>query len=162
MAITGYTKDGSIIYSNDDKIPYIDWNATNYNKKVIKSKKLQVQFFIQWISPDYKNFYEAIIVMPNNLNKRLINFQKKYGTNTYIVVGIEKNDPKNKDYIYGQVCFKDKKNKEEIMKFRASKLDIETKEFFVSKYSLPKGFEFPKWEGREKLITPDIEFWQEK
>ena len=28
-------------------------------------------------------------------------------------------------------------------------------------YSLPKGFVFPKWEGREKLTFPEIEFWQE-
>lgn len=50
----------------------------------------------------------------------------------------------------------------EIMKFRLAKFNFKTKTFNVSKYSLPKGFIFPKWEGREKLTSPEIDYWQEK
>jgi hypothetical protein len=40
-------------------------------------------------------------------------------------------------------------------------LDSEDKNI-KSYYSLPKGFVFPKWEGREPLKTPEIDYWQEK
>ncbi|MFH6937772.1 hypothetical protein, partial [Flavobacterium sp. FlaQc-30] len=49
IAIAGYTKDGSIIYSNKDPIPYLKWNE-NVKLNVAKGKKLPVQFYIQWIS----------------------------------------------------------------------------------------------------------------
>ncbi|OXA83095.1 hypothetical protein, partial [Flavobacterium hercynium] len=59
--------------------------------------------------------------------------------------------------------FGNSKGKIEIMKFRAAKFNLEKKEYPVSKYSLPKGFVFPKWEGRKALIKPtDFEYWQEK
>lgn len=48
------------------------------------------------------------------------------------------------------------------MKFRLAKFNFETKTFNVSKYSLPKGFVFPNWEGREKLTFPELDYWQEK
>lgn len=49
------------------------------------------------------------------------------------------------------------------MKFRAAKFNIKKNDFEVSKYSLPKGYVFPKWEGSEPLTKPtDFEYWQEK
>jgi hypothetical protein len=48
------------------------------------------------------------------------------------------------------------------MRFRAAKLDTNTREFLIS-HSIPKGFIFPKWEkGKEPLNAPDVDYWQEQ
>lgn len=163
IAISGYTKDGSVIYSNEDPIPYTKWNE-NVKLKVTKSKKLPVEFYIQWISQDDQEWYEAQIVLPNDLESRFIEFQKKHGNNVFLTVGMDK-VLENKPYTFGRIWLENFKEKIELMKFRAAKLDVSKTrklKYQVSKYSLPKGFVFPKWEGREPLTKPtDFEYWKE-
>lgn len=48
------------------------------------------------------------------------------------------------------------------MKFRAAKFNLEKNDFELSQYSLPKNFVFPKWEGREPIVFPELDYWQEK
>jgi len=164
IAIAGYTKDGSVIYSNRDPIPYVNWNE-KINLEVKSNKKLPVQFYLQWISKDNQEWYEAQIVLPNNLENRFLNFRQKYGKDIFVIVGIDK-VLENKSYAFGRIWLENYKKKIEIMKFRAAKLNVlktRIKKYEVSKYSLPKGFVFPKWEGREPLTKPsDFEYWQEK
>jgi hypothetical protein len=163
IAIAGYTKDGSIIYSNEDPIPYLKWNE-NVKLKVAKDKKLPVEFYIQWISQDDQQWYEAQIVLPNDLERQFIEFQKKHGNNVFLNVGMDK-VLENKPYTFGRIWLENFKEKIEIMKFRAAKLNVEKtrkKKYEVSKYSLPKDFIFPKWEGREPIEFPELDYWQEK
>jgi len=160
IAIAGYTKDGSIIYSNKDPIPYIKWNE-NIKLKVAKGKKLPVQFWMRWHSRDGNEWYEAQIVLPKNLESLFIEFQNKYGNNVFLTVGMDKVS-ENKPYTFGRIWLENSKEKIEIMKFRASKFNLEKNDFEISQYSLPKDFVFPKWEGREPLEFPELDYWQEK
>ncbi|SMP29861.1 DUF2931 family protein [Flavobacterium hercynium] len=161
IAISGYTKDGSIIYSNKDPIPHVKWNE-NIDYIVKKDKKLPVQFWIRWHSQDGLEWYETLVTLPNNLETQLLQFEKKYGKNVVLIVGMDKVS-ENEAYTFGRLWFGNSKGRIEIMKFRAAKFNLEKKEYPVSKYSLPKGFVFPKWEGRKALIKPtDFEYWQEK
>lgn len=162
MAITGFTKNGSIIYSNEDPIPYVKWNE-NIQLKVSKNKKLPVHFYMQWVSQDNQEWYEAEIVLPNDLDNQLAEFQKKYGSNVFIIVGMDE-VLQNKPYTFGRIWLENSKGKNEIMKFRAAKLNLsKIKKYEVSKYSLPKDFIFPTWEkGKEPLTKPDVDYWQEK
>lgn len=163
IAIAGYTKDGSIIYSNEDPIPYIKWNE-NVKLKIAKGKKLPIQFYIQWISQNDQEWYEAQIVLPNDLENQFIEFQKRYGTDIFLTVGMDKVSD-NKTHTFGRVWLENSKEKIEIMKFRAAKLNVEKtrkRKYEVSKYSLPKDFIFPKWQGREPIMFPEFDYWQEK
>lgn len=155
IAITGLTKDGSYVYSDSKDL-------LKFNEKhKINPKKLPVQFSIRWISRDKKDWYEGFVVLPQKFPNILIDFEKKYGINPKIVVSIEDQN-KTESYNYGKIFLQNSNEKMEIMKFRLAKFNFETKTFNVSKYSLPKGFVFPNWEGREKLTFPEIDYWQEK
>ncbi|MGE8340331.1 MAG: DUF2931 family protein [Flavobacterium sp.] len=160
IAIAGYTKDGSIIYSNEDPIPYIKWNE-NVKLKVTKGKKLPVQFWMRWHSRDGNEWYESQIVLPINLDKQLLKFQEQYGKDVFLAVGMDKVS-KNKPYTFGKIWLENSKEKIEIMKFRASKFNLEKNDFEISQYSLPKDFVFPKWQGREPIVFPELNYWQEK
>ncbi|WDF65370.1 DUF2931 family protein [Flavobacterium sp. KACC 22763] len=160
IAISGYTKDGSVIYSNEDPIPYIKWNE-NVKLKVEKGKKLPVQFWMRWHSRDGNEWYESQIVLPINLDKQLLKFQEQYGKDVFLAVGMDKVS-KNKPYTFGRIWFENSKEKIEIMKFRASKFNLEKNDFEISQYSLPKDFVFPKWQGREPIQFPEFDYWQEK
>ena len=162
MAITGYTKEGSLIYSTGD-LQYIPWNGDCRIEDINLNKKLPVELFLQWISHDQQDWYQAKIVLPNNLDKKLLAFQKQYGNRTLLVVGMDKIKSDSGNSTFGRVWFQSPKNKTEIMRFRAAKLNTTTREFLVSQYSIPKSFVFPKWEkGKEPFKIPDIDYWQEK
>ena len=162
MAITGYTKEGSLVYSTGD-LQYIPWNGDCRIENINLNKKLPVELFLQWISHDQQDWYQAKIVLPNNLDKKLLAFQKQYGNRTLLVVGMDKIKSDSGNSTFGRVWFQSPKNKTEIMRFRAAKLNTTTREFLVSQYSIPKGFVFPKWEkGKEPFKTPDVDYWQEK
>ncbi|MDY0989650.1 DUF2931 family protein [Flavobacterium sp. CFBP9031] len=160
IAIAGYTKDGSIIYSNENPIPYIKWNE-KVKLKVTKGKKLPVQFWMRWHSRDGNEWYESQIVLPINLDKQLLKFQEQYGKDVFLAVGMDKVS-KNKPYTFGKIWLENSKEKIEIMKFRASKFNLEKNDFEISQYSLPKDFVFPKWQGREPIEFPELDYWQEK
>ncbi|MWB96124.1 DUF2931 family protein [Flavobacterium sp. GA093] len=154
IAITGITQDGSYVYSDSQDL-------VKFNEKhKINPKKLPVQFSVRWISHDQKDWYEGTIILPKNLPNIFIDFQKKYGINSKIVVFIKEQN-KNEDNNYGTIFLQNSIQKQEIMKFRLAKFNFDIKDFKVSKYSLPKGFVFPKWEGREPLIFPELDYWQE-
>ncbi|CAD0003066.1 hypothetical protein FLACHUCJ7_01270 [Flavobacterium chungangense] len=162
MAITGYTKEGSLVYSTGD-LQYIPWYGDYKFQDINLNKKLPVELFLQWISHDQQDWYQAKIVLPNNLDKKLLAFQKQYGNQTLLVVGMDKVKSDNVNSSFGRVWFQSPKNKTEIMRFRAAKLNTKTREFLVSQYSIPKDFIFPKWEkGKEPLNTPDVDYWQEQ
>ena len=169
--ITGYSKDGSLISSNSDKTSFatLEWekkfDARDNSKKY--KNKLPVHIFIQRSTKDNKQWCEADIVLPNNFeelfNKPYINPQtgsvEHYNR---IVIGLEKEE-KDLPYLFGYIWISGLNKQEQIMRFRAAKFDTISRKFLVSKYSLPKGFIFPKWEkGKEPLSKPDVEFWQEQ
>ena len=155
IAITGLSKDGSYVYGDARSLYDYKENKT-YN-----SKKLPVELIVRWISRDQQQWYEGRIVMPQNLNEIFNKLENKEKL-TYLVLKIE--DVKaSSNYAYGTVFFKNSKNKQKIVKFRLAKLNVTTREFYVSKYSLPKGFVFPKWEGRVPIFLPkNFEYYQEQ
>jgi len=162
MAITGYTKEGSLVYSTGD-LQYIPWHGNYKFQEVNLNKKLPVELFLQWISHDQQQWFQAKIVLPNNLDKKLLAFQQQYGNQTLLIVGMDKVKSDSSNSTFGRIWFQSPNSKTEIMRFRAAKLDTKTREFLVSQYSIPKDFVFPKWEkGKEPLKTPDVDYWQEK
>jgi hypothetical protein len=162
MSITGYTKEGSLVYSTGD-LQYIPWSGNYKFQDVNVNKKLPVELFLQWISPDQQEWFHAKIVLPNNFDKQLLAFQKQYGKQTLLVVGMDRVKSDNLNSTFGRIWFQSPTSKTEIMRFRAAKLDTKTREFLISQYSIPKGFIFPKWKkGKEPLKTPDVDYWQEK
>lgn len=161
IAIAGYTKDGSVIYSNEDPIPYRNWDE-KINLEVKKNKKLPVQLWVRWHSRDGLQWYETEAILPDNLKDQFLQFQKENGNDIFLIVGMNKVS-ENESYTFGKIWLENSKGKIEIMKFRAAKFNIKKNDFEVSKYSLPKDYVFPKWEGREPLTKPtDFEYWQEK
>lgn len=169
--ITGYSKDGSLISSNSDQTSFatLEWEkkfkARDNNKKY--RNKFPVHIFVQRSTKDNKQWCDADIVLPNNFeeffNKPYINPQtgslEHYNR---LIIGLEKEE-KDLPYLFGYIWISGVNKHEEIMRFRAAKFDTISRKFLVSKYSIPKGFVFPKWEkGKEPLKMPDVDYWQEK
>ncbi len=160
MAISGLSKDGSVVYADGD-LKFLEWDGNPALDSKISNKKLPVQFYMQWISRDQKEWYEAQIVFPNDFEKQFLDFENKYGKGARIILGMEKRQEGN-DFSFGKIWLQNPQGKQEIMRFRAAKLDYVKRDYKVSKYSLPKNFAFPKWEGKVALVFPDFDFWQEK
>ena len=125
-------------------------------------RKLPVHFSIQWISEDDKQWYKAEIVLPNNFSEKFSanGVSKNYGYDR-ILIKMDKEIP-GQDYVFGKVMVQGKNKEDMIMKFRAAKLNNETKKYDFSKYSLPKGYVFPKWQGRKNLTFPKLDYWQDQ
>ena len=161
--ISGISKSGSYIFFNQDVkvFPYSKWmNNMIERKKALGKDKLPVNASVQWTSRDNKQWYEGEIVFPINFQTIYENFYNKYKSANIIFV-MDKIDV-SLDYTFGSIWLQSSFGKEKVMKFRLAKLDYFTRKYNVSKYSVPKGFVFPKWEGREKLTFPEIDYWQEK
>ena len=159
--------DGSVSQSFIGKnysstVEVFNWNNFNYleNNNLLKKVKLPVQLSISW-----RNKYEDVVLrgevlMPKNLNKLIAEpyLDSITGKSEYynrIIIGAYKGGKKGTVWITGI------NKKKKILDFVLD--DFENTDFENHiLYSIPKGFEFPKWEGREQLITPDIEFWQEQ
>lgn len=156
------SKDGSCIFFNEDAIQISnkDW-MSNTIKSETKEGKLPVNMSVQWISRDDQQWYEGEIAMPNDFKSTFETFYKNNkGVN--IVLVMDKVNPME-NFSYGSVWLASTSSKEQIMRFRLSKLNIKTREFEVSKYSLPKKYIIPKWEGRVPIKVPtDFEYYQEK
>ncbi|MFH6964650.1 DUF2931 family protein [Flavobacterium plurextorum] len=168
--ITGYTKDGSVISSNSDKTSFatLEWNkkfnARDINKKY--KNKIPVHFFVQRSSKNNKQWCDAEIVLPNNFeelfSKPYINLKTGNAEHyNRIIIGIEKKNKKT-PYLFGRIWVSGINKQDEIMRFRIAKFDTVSRKFLVSKYSLPKDFVFPKWEGREPIEFQELDYWQEK
>ena len=167
LIITSYSMDGSVSQSFIGKnysstVEVFNWNNFNYleNNNLLKKVKLPVQLSISW-----RNKYEDVVLrgevlMPKNLNKLIAEpyLDSITGKSEYynrIIIGAYKGGKKGTVWITGI------NKKKKILDFVLD--DFENTDFENHiLYSIPKGFEFPKWEGREQLITPDIEFWQEQ
>ncbi|CAD0001425.1 hypothetical protein [Flavobacterium salmonis] len=160
-----------MVSSNSDKTSFatLEWKKTfdaRNNSKKYKNK-FPVHIFVQRSTKDNKQRFEADIVLPNNseelFNKPYINPQTRSVEHyNRIVIGLEKEE-KDLPYLFGHIWISGLNKQEEIMRFRAAKFDTISRKFLVSKYSLPKGFIFPKWEkGKELLNTPDVDYWQEQ
>jgi hypothetical protein len=169
--ITGYSKDGSLISSNSDKTSFatLEWDKkfdARDNSKKYKNK-LPVHIFVQRSTKDNKQWCDAEIVLPNNFetvfNKAYIDTKtSKREHYNRIIIGLDKED-KDLPYLMGHIWISGQNRQKEIMRFRAVKFDTISRKFLVSKYSIPKGFIFPKWEkGKEPLSKPDVDYWQEQ
>ncbi|WP_316843479.1 DUF2931 family protein [Pedobacter psychrodurus] len=163
FGITGYSKDGTTIgYNQEDTTLVMLKQNANYTPSSSKIKnKLPVHFSIQWISEDDEQWYKAEIVLPNNFSEKFTSSGavKNYGYDR-ILIKMDKEIP-GQAYVFGKVMILGKDKEDIIMKFRAPKLNNKTKAYSFSKYSLPKGYVFPKWEGRNTLTFPKLDYWQE-
>ncbi|OXA94461.1 hypothetical protein B0A66_05225 [Flavobacterium hercynium] len=153
-----YTKDGSWFELNDTN-SFLPWGsdmAVNNKKVRVKHQyKLPVEFHFQWYSKDEKEWFSGNIVLPQNL---LSMFLKKKSDK--LLITIKNNTGKNS--VDGNIYLVNNSYKDKIMTFQLEKYDGKTKRTYPY-YSLPKGFVFPKWEGRKALTKPtDFEYWQEK
>jgi hypothetical protein len=159
--VTGLSKDGTPIYANamGNTLNDVKWGSTKVALDNPSKNKLPVQLAIQWVSPNDSLWYESEVVLPLDFEQQCIRFKKQYG-DFMIVVTMEKT-PSDLAYTFGNICLLNNKHKQMIMRFRAARLNIKTKDFYVSKYSLPKGFIFPKWQGRNMLTFPKLDYWQE-
>ncbi|MCW3162490.1 DUF2931 family protein [Chryseobacterium oryctis] len=148
------TKDGSIfqyfnqstsIYSIDTLTNSSNKNLSNNNLK--KKNKLPVQMELKWKKRNSSNYYyRSIIVLPQDFESKF-----DFGENRLIIETLDDD--------FGNLYLLNFKGKQDIMKF---KFDSYNNSDHRVIYSLPKGFVFPKWEGREKLTFPEIDYWQEK
>ncbi|MGQ7853686.1 DUF2931 family protein [Pedobacter sp. WC2501] len=164
FGITGYSKDGTTIgYNQENNTLVMLKQKANYTPSNSKVKnKLPVHFSIQWISEDDEQWYKAEIVLPNDFSEKFISKStlKSYSYDR-ILIKMDKEIP-GQDCVFGNVMIQGKNHKDMIMKFRAPKLNNETKKYDFSKYSLPKGYVFPKWQGRNNLTFPKLYYWQEQ
>ncbi|MDC8099970.1 DUF2931 family protein [Chryseobacterium rhizosphaerae] len=161
-SVTAFSKDGSYIFLNENQfiIPYKDW-LSNHITVGVKEGKLPVHTVVQWISQDDKQWYKGEIVFPVDFQNTFESFYQK-NKNVHIVYVMDKLNASG-NYTFGTIWLQGSTSKERIMKFRLAKLNNETRKYDVSKYTLPKGFVVPKWEGRIPLQKPtDLEYWQEE
>jgi hypothetical protein len=161
-AVTGLSKDGTPIYAdamgntlNNIKLEGKKVTLDNPNKN-----KLPIHLSIQWISPDDSLWYESAAVLPLDFAEQCSKFKNQYG-DFMIVVSMEKVSS-DLPYTFGKIYLLNNKRQQLIMRFRAAKLNNTTRDFYVSKYSLPKGFVFPKWEGKQPPSLPKLDYWQEQ
>jgi len=158
FALTFYTKDGSL-FQIDNKSSFLPWKYrfVSYPKNsdhLSKKKKLPVQIHIQWYSQDESRWFNGDIIMPQNLEKKINSSQFDR-----MIISIEKD---TQDKVIGDIYLVNKSKQDKIMSFQLGVYNESLKKLMAPEYSLPKGFIFPKWEGREPLKTPDFEYWQEK
>lgn len=151
IAITGISKDGSYIYGDSKDLK-------NYNiNHLISFKKAPVHFTVRLVSADEKDWYEGEIVLHQNLEKALMDF----GKNTNIVISIPDLN-KKEEFVIGDIFIQNQIRKEVLIKFRLSKFNFNNKKFDVTKYTIPKDFDFPNWKLEEIVKFPKIDYWQSK
>lgn len=162
---TFYAKDGSWYQSWTDKesinsIDMYKWNNYDYleNNNLKRLEKLPVQIDLKWKLIDQDKMMHGILVMPQNLEDLI--------STPYIDTITNKREFYNRIIMSsfkggnrGILWLTGRNKKIKLMEF--TMLDSEDKNI-KSYYSLPKNFVFPKWEGREPLKTPELEYWQEK
>lgn len=156
---TFFAKDGSWVqldhyqgFYSDPTLPPLysielqNWGDFTYrkNNNLIKKMKLPIQIDFSFKYNDH--LYISKVILPQDFEKTFL----KANSNR-IIIGIEKNI--NKGYIW----LSGKLGMQKIMTFRATKVQDGNKNI----YSLPKGFNFPKWQGRVKYPNPNFEYWQE-
>lgn len=164
------SKDGSV--SSDDlkgrKTQKTEWETISdtANGSLAKLAKLPVHVFVQWISSDNNSWYESEVILPQDFVTRFTKGYRHPKTRkpshyNRIMIGMEAEIPGDVAYGYGRIWLDGPGKQELVMRFRAAKLNLDSREFTVSKYSLPKDFVFPVWEGREPIVFPALDYWQE-
>ncbi|PBI82727.1 hypothetical protein BSF41_47350 [Flavobacterium sp. ACN2] len=154
------SKDGSW-FSVDKFDSFIPWDAKEIktNKIIHEKHKSPVQLYIQWYTNEenYKErqWYDGTIILPQNFEDFL-----KTGCYNRLLVAIEKDN--HKDLVEGKIMLLGKSRKKTIMKFRLGRYDYKLGKQLSPEYILPKDFVFPKWQGREPIEFPELDYWQEK
>ncbi|WP_294328828.1 hypothetical protein, partial [uncultured Chryseobacterium sp.] len=153
-------KDGSVYFL--DSTPYfLKWpnRFIDYPKNPNESHqlKLPVQMDLIWHSyDDESRWFEGNVLLPQNLQAT---FEK--GHYDRMIVTIPKDT--GGDFVDGVIYFVNKQKQDQVMRFRLGRFDDKQKKLLSPKYTLPKGFVVPKWEGRIPLQKPtDLEYWQEE
>ncbi|OOV19196.1 DUF2931 family protein [Flavobacterium sp. LM4] len=167
LITTFCTKEGSWYQSftgkeSESTIDLFKWDDIHFldNNNLIRKRKIPIQITLKWRAKKTNKVLFAEVVMPQNLQSLMnlgytdsITGKKEYYNR--IVIGAKK------ESIKGIVWLTGKNKKTKLLDFISD--DIENKNIKNHiLYSLPKVFKFPKWEGREKLIKPDVKFWQEE
>jgi hypothetical protein len=167
--LTFFSKSGAVFqpdtYSETPfNIDKSEWSKVSYmqNNNVFKKKPLPIMMRVQMknkLNP--KLYYATDVILPINFKytyttKYLDTVNNKKENYNRIVIGIYSDCKK------GIVWLEGKNKRLKIMDFKCFLPKMDGTTYTSGGYSLPKDFEFPKWEGREQLIKPDIEFWQEK
>ncbi|HSD05675.1 DUF2931 family protein [Flavobacterium sp.] len=167
--LTFYTKSG-VIFQPDTfsgspfTIDKSSWNLSNFNPNNNKVKKNPLPIMMQVEIENLKNpklYHATSVVLPNDFEKLykqqyLDSITGKKENFDRIIIGIKSGEN------IGLVWLEGKNKRIKVMEFKCFIPKMNGTTYESGGYSLPKGFNFPKWEGREKLIQPDIEFWQEK
>jgi hypothetical protein len=157
-----FTKDCSW-YSLDYFNSYIPWNTesikttnTTYNRK---HYKCPVQLNLQWNSNE-DNYKERRVFFGNIVLP--VNLESKLATNNFnrFLVSIQKDT--DQDSVFGYIYLIGKRKKEKVMNFKLGRYDYKKSTLLAPEYILPKDFVFPKWEGREPIVFPELDYWQEK
>ncbi|MDX6184092.1 DUF2931 family protein [Flavobacterium sp. Fl-77] len=167
--LTFYTKSG-IIFQPDSfsEAPFTidesDWDYSNFNPNNNRVKTKPIPIMMKVEVENLKNpkiYHSTLVVLPNDFEKSynrqyLDSITGKKENFNRIIIGVKSSENN------GFVWLEGKNKRIKVMEFKCFLPKMNGTTYESGGYSLPKGFEFPKWEGREKLIKPDIEFWQEK
>ena len=91
-----------------------------------------------------------------------VNLESKLATNNFnrFLVSIQKDT--DQDSVFGYIYLVGKGKKEKVMNFKLGRYDYKKNTLLAPEYILPKDFVFPKWEGREPIVFPELDYWQEK
>ena len=160
-----YTKDGSVFTISGDKISIEkeDWNKFQYlpNNNKVKKRKLPVQIQLDAVSNEGNNYYSTMIVMPQDFQQIFTTPYQDPKTKQMehydrLVFGIYKGNET------GVIWLEGKGKREKLMEFKNYKAGSTDGHFSAGGYSLPKNFIFPKWNGREPIVKPTVDYYQEK
>lgn len=167
--LTFYTKSG-IIFQPDtfSESPFtIDkssWELSNFKPNNNRVKKNPLPIMMKVEIEDLKKpklYHSTLLVLPNDFEKLynqkyLDSITGKKENFNRIIIGVKSSE--NTGFLW----LEGKNKRTKVMEFKCFLPKMNGTTYESGGYSLPKGFKFPKWKGREKLIQPDIEFWQEK
>ncbi len=158
FALNNYCKDGSLFMVNDS-LNFVKWkdrfDKFTQSNNVMLKRKLPVQIHIQWFSENKTRWFEGDIVMPQNL-------ESIFNTGKYnrMLVCIEK-DTGNSSL--GSIYVTGKNSRYKVMDFQLGLFNRSLKKLMAPKFSLPKNYRFPTWEGPPPLSDlTSIDYWQEK
>lgn len=167
--LTFYTKSGEVFqpdaYSEEPiTIDKSSWEISNFipNNNRIKKKPLPIMMKVEIKNlQNSKIYHSSYVILPTNFENLytqpyIDSITGKKENFNRIIIAIKSNED------LGFIMLEGKNKRIKIMDFKCFLPRMDGTTYESGGYSLPKGFEFPKWEGREKLITPDIEFWQEQ
>ena len=156
--VTFRSKDGSwyqpqYIEGDIFSIDKMDYQKFKYIENNNKLRKIKLPVEIEFEFENNNKYYSTNIVLPND-------FEKYFSKSDFdrIVIGIKK------DGTDGIIWVEGKNERREVMRFKVFEAkNDEMKSYIPGGYSLPKNFQFPKWEGRIPILKPtDFDYWQEK